>query len=73
MTALQAPARPTPDPAAIVEAAMTPRRQKNVRQPRSRERIQVTHPHAAGIDIHTGKHCCGSSGFSVVSWLLPGQ
>jgi transposase len=35
---------------------MTPRRQKNLRQPRSLERLQETHPHAAGIDIHTGKH-----------------
>jgi hypothetical protein len=35
---------------------MTPRRRKNLRQPRSRERLQVTHPHAAGIDIHAGKH-----------------
>ena len=35
---------------------MTPRREKNLRQPPSRERLQETHPQAAGIDIHTGQH-----------------
>jgi transposase len=35
---------------------MTPRKQKNFRQPRVRERLQVTNPHAAGIDIHAAVH-----------------
>jgi transposase len=35
---------------------MTPRKEKNLRQPASRERLQMTHAHAAGIDIHAGQH-----------------
>src|SRR5262245_27179803 len=39
-----------------VEAAMTPRIQKNLHQPPSPEPLHVTHRHAAGIDIHAGVH-----------------
>jgi hypothetical protein len=35
---------------------MTPRKQKNLRQPPSPEPRHVTHPHAAGIDIHLNEH-----------------
>ena len=35
---------------------MTPRIQKNLRQPASPEPLHVTHPHAAGIDIHAAVH-----------------
>jgi transposase len=35
---------------------MTPRIQKTLRQPRSRESLRVTHPHAAGIDVHADIH-----------------
>ena len=35
---------------------MTPRTQKKLRQPRSRERLHVTHRHAAGIDVHASVH-----------------
>ena len=35
---------------------MTPRIQKNLRQPPSPEPLRVTHRHAAGIDIHANVH-----------------
>jgi transposase len=35
---------------------MTPRKQKKLRQPPSYEPQQVTHPHAAGLDIHLNEH-----------------
>jgi transposase len=35
---------------------MTPRKQKNLRQPPSAAALHVTRPHAAGIDIHSGVH-----------------
>jgi len=35
---------------------MTPRIQKKLRPPRSRESLRVTHPHAAGIDVHADIH-----------------
>jgi len=35
---------------------MTPRIQKHLRQPRSCERLHVTHVHAAGIDVHANVH-----------------
>jgi transposase len=35
---------------------MTPRIQKNLRQPPSPEPLRVTHPHAAGIDVHAAIH-----------------
>jgi hypothetical protein len=35
---------------------MTPRITKNLRQPRGPEPLRVTHPHAAGIDIHAATH-----------------
>ena len=35
---------------------MTPRIQKKLRQPRSREPLHVTHRHAAGIDVHANVH-----------------
>jgi len=35
---------------------MTPRDQKNLRQPRSPKPLRVTHRHAAGIDIHSAVH-----------------
>jgi transposase len=35
---------------------MTPRRQKNLRQPPSPEPLRVTHPRAAGIDVHAATH-----------------
>lgn len=35
---------------------MTPRKQKNLRQPPSADVLCVTHPHAAGIDIHSAAH-----------------
>jgi hypothetical protein len=31
---------------------MTPRIQKNLRQPPSPEPLRLAHPHAAGIDVH---------------------
>ena len=34
---------------------MTPRIQKKLHQPRS-ESLRVTHPHAAGIDVHADIH-----------------
>jgi transposase len=37
-----------------VEAAMTPRYQKGARSRPSAEPLRVTHPHAAGIDVHAG-------------------
>src|SRR5262249_44015008 len=40
----------------LKEAAMTPRRQKKLRQPRSLEPLHVTHAHAAGIDVHAAVH-----------------
>ena len=40
----------------FVEAAMTPRRQKNLRQLPSPEPLRLTHRHAAGIDIHSNVH-----------------
>jgi hypothetical protein len=39
-----------------VEAAMTPRKQKPLCQPPSPEPLRVTHPHAAGIDVHAAVH-----------------
>jgi transposase len=35
---------------------MTPRRQKNGKQPPSPEPLQVTNPQAAGIDVHAAEH-----------------
>lgn len=35
---------------------MTPRKQKHFRQPPSPEPLRVTHPHAAGIDVHSAVH-----------------
>ena len=35
---------------------MTPRKQKNLRQPPSPDVLCVTHPHAAGIDVHAKVH-----------------
>ena len=35
---------------------MTPRKQKNLRQPPSPDVLRVTHPHAAGIDVHSDVH-----------------
>jgi hypothetical protein len=35
---------------------MTPRYQKKGRRPSARARLRVTHPHAAGIDIHATVH-----------------
>jgi transposase len=35
---------------------MTPRYQKKGRQPSARARLRVTHPHAAGIDVHATVH-----------------
>jgi transposase len=35
---------------------MTPRIQKNLRQPPSHEALHVTHRHAAGIDVHPNIH-----------------
>jgi transposase len=35
---------------------MTPRKQKHLCQPSSRERLQITHVHAAGIDVHPEVH-----------------
>jgi len=35
---------------------MTPRIQKKLRQPRSREPLHVTHRDAAGIDVHANVH-----------------
>jgi transposase len=35
---------------------MTPRRGKKVHQSANAERLQVTHPHAAGIDVHSAVH-----------------
>jgi transposase len=35
---------------------MTPRKQKNLRQPPSPDVLHVMHPHAAGIDIHSNAH-----------------
>jgi transposase len=35
---------------------MTPRKQKNLRQPPSPDALCVTHPHAAGIDVHSAVH-----------------
>src|SRR6266850_4283434 len=35
---------------------MTPRIQKKLRPPRSRESLRMTHPHAAGIDVHADIH-----------------
>jgi transposase len=35
---------------------MTPDIQKKLRQPRSHESLRVTHPHAAGIDVHADIH-----------------
>src|SRR5262249_35836395 len=40
----------------FVEAAMTPRIQKNLRQRPSPEPLRVTHRHAAGIDVHAAAH-----------------
>jgi transposase len=39
-----------------LEAAMTPRKQKNLRQPSSAAALRVTRPHAAGIDVHAAVH-----------------
>jgi transposase len=39
-----------------MEAAMTPRIQKRLRQPPSPEPMHVTHRHAAGIDVHANVH-----------------
>lgn len=35
---------------------MTPRQQKNLRQPPSPDPLRVTNPYAAGIDVHAGVH-----------------
>jgi hypothetical protein len=35
---------------------MTPRKQKNLRQPPSGDALRVTHPHAAGMDVHSAVH-----------------
>src|SRR5437899_11236543 len=35
---------------------MTPRIQKKLRPPRSHESLRMTHPHAAGIDVHADIH-----------------
>jgi transposase len=35
---------------------MTPRKNKNLRQPPSPEPLRVTNPHAAGIDVHAAVH-----------------
>jgi transposase len=35
---------------------MTPRKQKNLRQPPSPDVLRVTHLHAAGIDVHSDVH-----------------
>ena len=35
---------------------MTPRIQKNLRQPASPEPLRMAHPHAAGIDVHAAVH-----------------
>jgi transposase len=35
---------------------MTPRKQKNLRQPPSPDVLRVMHPHAAGIDVHSAVH-----------------
>src|SRR5438045_3748347 len=35
---------------------MTPRKQKDLRQPPSFEPLRVTNPHAAGIDVHSEQH-----------------
>src|SRR6516225_5035807 len=35
---------------------MTPRIQKNLRQPPSPEPLRLTHAHAAGIDVHAAVH-----------------
>jgi transposase len=35
---------------------MTPRKQKNLCQPPSPDVLCVTHPHAAGIDVHAAVH-----------------
>jgi transposase len=40
----------------FVEAAMTPRIQKNLRQRPSPEPLRVAHRHAAGIDVHAAAH-----------------
>jgi hypothetical protein len=40
----------------LVEAAMTPRTQKDLRQPPSPEPLRLTNPHAAGIDVHSQQH-----------------
>jgi transposase len=40
-----------------MEAFMTPRKQKNLRQlPPPAEPLQIQHPHAAGIDVHSREH-----------------
>src|SRR5262245_44024297 len=43
-------------PLSLVEAAMTPRDQKNERQPSPEARLRVMNPHAAGIDVHATVH-----------------
>ena len=35
---------------------MTPRKEKNLRMPLQREALRVSHPHAAGIDVHPAEH-----------------
>jgi transposase len=40
-----------------MEAVMTPRKQKNLRQlPPPAEPLRIQHPHAAGIDVHSREH-----------------
>jgi len=35
---------------------MTPRKEKNLQMPVVQEALTITHPHAAGIDVHSRKH-----------------
>src|SRR5262245_53118611 len=43
-------------PFSYLEAAMTPRKQKHLRQPPSAAALRVPRPHAAGIDVHANVH-----------------
>src|SRR6516164_8922216 len=40
----------------IMEVFMTPRKEKNLQMPVVQEALTITHPHAAGIDVHSRKH-----------------
>jgi hypothetical protein len=39
-----------------MEVSMTPRKRKNLRMPGGLETLTITHPHAAGIDVHSEQH-----------------